>query len=134
MAGKYAVFDAQGVCTSRLIEGVNNIPSSAIAINEALFLQMTQETDGQWRIDAEGVVSKTIDSPNLGVSREQVEALRLRAYAEPLIGSDRYFAQAQRMQAMNKPNWEAVQTAGVARFEANQALYPWDTPADPEHP
>lgn len=58
-------------------------------------------------------------------SRQQIEAARLRAYAEPLTGSDRYFAEAQRMQVMNEPGWESVRAAGVARFEEIQVQFPW---------
>lgn len=58
-------------------------------------------------------------------TREQIEASRLRAYADPLTGSDRYFAEAQRMQVMNEPGWEPVRAAGVTRFEEIQEQFPW---------
>lgn len=59
------------------------------------------------------------------LTRDQIEALRLSAYADPLIGSDRYFSEANRMQAMGESTWEAVRAAGVARYQAIQAEYPW---------
>jgi hypothetical protein len=58
-------------------------------------------------------------------SRAQVEAFRLHAYADPLTGSDRYFAEAQRMSIMGEAGWEQVRETGVARFEEIQMLYPW---------
>lgn len=58
-------------------------------------------------------------------SREQVEACRLHAYSDPITGSDRYFAEAQRMSVMGESGWESVRAAGAARFEEIQALHPW---------
>ncbi|CAI8965222.1 HAD family hydrolase [Pseudomonas sp. IT-P171] len=130
MPKKYATFNADGVRSAQLIEGVNDITDSAVPISEELYLQMTQETDGQWVINAEGVISKVPfpADPVVPLTREQVEAQRLRAYAEPLNGSDRYFAEARRMQIMGEQGGEAVCAAGVARYEAIQALYPWAPP------
>jgi len=59
-------------------------------------------------------------------TREQVEASRLRAYADPITGSDRYFAEAQRESLMG--NIEAAETArqlGLTRFAEIQAENPW---------
>lgn len=58
-------------------------------------------------------------------TREQVEALRLTAYAHPVTGSDRYFAEANRMWSMNESGHEAVQAQGAARYAEIQAEYPW---------
>lgn len=64
------------------------------------------------------------DTPS-ELTREQVEALRLAAYADPVTGSDRYFAEAARMTAMGEAGADAVIAAGVARYEEIQAEYPW---------
>ena len=54
---------------------------------------------------------------------------RDRAYAEPLTGSDRYFAEAQRESLLgNAEAAEAAKTLGLARFAEIQADNPW--PAD----
>jgi hypothetical protein len=59
-------------------------------------------------------------------TRAQVEAQRLRAYAEPLTGSDRYFAEAQREALIgNAEAAEAAKALGLARFAEIQAEYPW---------
>lgn len=63
--------------------------------------------------------------PPKPLSREEIEALRLRAYADPVAGSDRFFAEAARMQAVGENGWEAVRTQGVTRFAEIQAEYPW---------
>lgn len=55
---KYATFNNDGTLEYRLILGVHAIPGNAVPIDEALWLRLTQETDGQWVIDAEGVITK----------------------------------------------------------------------------
>lgn len=62
-------------------------------------------------------------------TRAQVEAIRLAAYADPLAGSDRHFAEAVRLQAMGaaEDQIEAARLAGIARYTAIQAENPWPT-------
>lgn len=65
-------------------------------------------------------------APPAPPTREQIEAQRLRAYADPLIGSDRYFAEAQRESLLgNVEAAEAAKARGLARFAEIQAEYPW---------
>lgn len=59
------------------------------------------------------------------LTSEQVKQLRLKAYADPVTGSDRYFAEAARMQAMSEEGWEIVRAAGVNRFQEIQEQYQW---------
>ncbi|MNP00707.1 hypothetical protein D3C76_925020 [compost metagenome] len=47
---KFATFDSEGVLSSRLIRGVNDIPQRAMEINEDLWMQITQEVDGVWML------------------------------------------------------------------------------------
>lgn len=92
------------------------------------------ETPAEWlmlqaAIDA-GEVSVAAYSPPLEVppvpfTREEIEAMRLQAYADPIQGCDRYFSEAARMQVMGEDGWEAQRALGIARFEEIQALYPW---------
>jgi hypothetical protein len=59
-------------------------------------------------------------------TREDIEAARLRAYADPLTGSDRYFAEAQRESLLgNAEAADAAKALGMARFAEIQAEYPW---------
>lgn len=46
---KYALFDENSNLQTCLIEGVHQIPVSAVKIDQNLFLRLTQETDGIWR-------------------------------------------------------------------------------------
>lgn len=61
-----------------------------------------------------------------GLTRTEVEAQRLRAYADPITGSDRYFAEAQRESLIgNSEAAEAAKALGLARFAEIQADNPW---------
>ena len=62
-------------------------------------------------------------------TQEEIEALRLRAYAEPITGSDRFFSEAQRMQIMGEDGWEVVRATAIARFGEIQNEYPWPSTA-----
>lgn len=59
------------------------------------------------------------------LSRDEVESLRKAAYANEFTGSDRLFAEAQRMQLMGEAGWESVKDAAIARFEEIKSEYPW---------
>lgn len=59
-------------------------------------------------------------------TRDEVERMRLRAYADPITGSDRYFAEAQRESLLgNAEAAEAAKALGMARFAEIQADNPW---------
>ncbi|HFT8653748.1 TPA: hypothetical protein ACGSS8_005481 [Pseudomonas aeruginosa] len=71
-------------------------------------------------------VNAHLNPPAFPLTREQVEAQRLRAYAEPLTGSDRYFAEAQRETLLgNAEAADAAKALGMARFAEIQAEFPW---------
>lgn len=129
MSKIYAVFNDDGLFQHMLFRGVHAIPKGAVEISDELSARILQQPDSIWRIDGTGAITAT-DPESIPPTREQIEALRLRSYADPLTGSDRYFAEAQRMQVMNETGWEAVRAAGVARFEEIQAQYPWDSAND----
>lgn len=126
MADKFATFKPDGTLSLRLIKGLYDIPKDAISVDEALWQRLLNEADGIWRLLDGKIVKEPLPVVDLPPpTREEVEALRLRAYADPLIGSDRYFAEAQRMQVMNESGWETIRDAGVKRFEDIQAQFPW---------
>ena len=58
---KFALFDESGKLQTCLIEGVHQIPASAINIDEDLFFRITQETDGIWRLVDGEVVKSSLD-------------------------------------------------------------------------
>lgn len=61
------------------------------------------------------------------LTRDQIESLRLKAYADPLTGSDRYFVEASRLQAVGAAQEEidAANAAGAKRYAEIQGEYPW---------
>ena len=65
--------------------------------------------------------------PNPASTREQTEKDRLRAYADAVTGSDRYFAEVARLNATGGAAEEitAAQAAGVARYAEIQSQFPW---------
>lgn len=71
----------------------------------------------------------SIEAPELVTappSRDEIEAQRLRAYADPLTGSDRYFAEAQREGLLgNDEAADSAKALGMARFAEIQSQYPW---------
>lgn len=58
-------------------------------------------------------------------TKSSIETKRIRAYVDPITGSDRIFAEAMRMQIMGEEGYEEVRARAVARFEEIQAHYPW---------
>lgn len=64
-------------------------------------------------------------------TKEQVEELRLTAYANPITGCDRYFAEVMSLQAegfaASSVEVKDTKAKGLARKAEIQALYPWPT-------
>ena len=120
----YATFHPDKTLHLRLIKGTHVIPEEAVEVDASLWPRLVSETDGVWVLDPKGTIFKQPSSPAVR-TREIVEHLRLSAYADPVLGSDRYFAEASRMQMMGEPGWEVLKERGIARFNEIQALYPW---------
>ncbi|SDS49375.1 hypothetical protein SAMN05216198_2076 [Halopseudomonas litoralis] len=54
------------------------------------------------------------------------EQRRLCAYAHPEIGSDRHFAEANRLEAEGLiDEAQAARAAGLARYTEIKSMYPW---------
>jgi len=111
------------------LAGINEwMPEDAVPLPEDRYLAViASPAAGKVRShDADGLPI-LIDPPRPAPpTREQVEEQRLRAYADPLIGSDRYFAEAQRESLLgNTEAAEAAKALGLARFAEIQAEYPW---------
>lgn len=47
---KFALFDKDSSLQTCLIDGIHQIPDSAIKIDESLFMRLTQEKDGVWML------------------------------------------------------------------------------------
>ncbi len=81
------------------------------------------EVKAGWLCDGQAFAAP---APPPAPSRAEVEAARLRAYADPLTGSDRYFAEAQRETLLGHAEAaDAAKALGMARFAEIQAENPW---------
>lgn len=97
-----------------------------------VFAYETEEERQEWgspelvEMTAEEVDAH-LNPPAKPLTREQIEALRLRAYADQITGSDRYFAEVARLQAVGAAQEEidAANAAGVKRYAEIQGEYPW---------
>lgn len=61
------------------------------------------------------------------MSRNDIEKLRLIAYADPIAGSDRYFSEAARLAAIggSEDAIKAATAAGISRAAEIATMYPW---------
>lgn len=106
----------------------SDIPVDAIPIPEDRYLAVIGNPQpGKIRGHDAGGLPILIEPPPPPLpTREQIEAQRRRAYADPLTGSDRYFAEAQRESLLgNAEAAEAAKALGLARFAEIQADNPW---------
>jgi hypothetical protein len=110
------------------LKDIHAIPDDAVPISEDRYqLVIANPMPGKIRDhDQDGLPILVDPPPASPETREQIEERRLRAYAAPLTGSDRYFAEAQRESLLgNVEAAEAAKAQGMARFVEIQAEYPW---------
>jgi hypothetical protein len=58
MTKYYMLFDAKGVLVSRLSDDRFEIPENAIEVEYDFWVQTIQENDGQWKLNADGTITK----------------------------------------------------------------------------
>ena len=82
-------------------------------------------TDKVVMTDAE--VEAHINPKPVPPTQGQVEAQRLIAYADPVTGSDRWFAEATRLSIMGAAEGEieTARVSGISRYAEIQLEYPW---------
>lgn len=102
------------------------IPEGAVEVSIAEFKALSVGRNaGMAIVLGKGGKLELVQPEPVALTRKDVEAQRLSAYANTVTGSDRYFAEAQRMQVMGEPGWEDIRAEGVRRFEDIQQQYPW---------
>lgn len=74
---------------------------------------------------ANGRFSMPVPTAIPPLTRDQIEILRLRAYAHPVTGSDRFFSEATRMNMSGEAGWEDMKNMGISRHMEIQSEYPW---------
>lgn len=121
------LYSATTKCT--YLSGVHSsIPSDAVEISDDIYQSViANPAPGKILSHDAGGLPILVDPPTpLPPSRDKIEAARLRAYADPLTGSDRYFAEAQRESLMGNAEAANIATAlGLARFAEIQTANPW---------
>ena len=119
---------------SPLEPGVLLIPAGCVEVSPPTLdggHQKARFIDGDWVVEQVPVAEPESPAEPTPLTadqiRAQVETQRLRAYADPLTGSDRYFAEAARLQAMGAAQEEidAANAAGANRYAEIQNAYPW---------
>lgn len=108
-------------------ENYPNFPVDAVEISSEQFDELVRFRPGDKMVapGSDGL-PRLVDIP-VPSAREQVEAKRLQAYADPITGSDRFFSEAARLQMMGAAESE-VQVArqtGLERYAEIQACLPW---------
>lgn len=61
-------------------------------------------------------------------SRIETDQLRRIAYANPITGSDRFFAEAVRLSSTDEVKSTQARTMGEQRYDEIKEEYPWETP------
>lgn len=79
---KYALFDENSKLETCLIEGVHQIPASAIKVDDSLFLRITQETDGIWRLLDGEVVKEPLEE----VVPDYAQLVAVERYKREAVG------------------------------------------------
>jgi len=84
---KYAVFNDDSTLKTCLIDGLHAIPDAAIKLSDSLFLKITQETDGIWRLVGRDIVKEPfpVAVPNYA---QMVAAERYKREATGVIVDD----------------------------------------------
>lgn len=106
----------------------DQVPPDAVEISEATYQEVIANppADKIRAHDSSGLPILVALPPPPALTRADVEAMRLTAYADPIKGSDRYFAEAQRESLLgNAEAAEAAKALGLARFAEIQAEHPW---------
>lgn len=104
-----------------------NIPADAVEITREQHATLMQaQGEGKQIASDDGGHPIAIDPPpSPPLTRDEVEEIRLRAYADPISGSDRYFSEAASMEAAGESGADALREMGLARRSEIQAKYPW---------
>lgn len=104
--------------------------------DDVVTLDESQEAEFWKKCPPEGKFLSSLDGlptwediPKRPVTKETQEHERLRAYADPVTGCDRYFSEVLSLQAegftSTSPEVKEVRAKGLARKQEIQSLYPY---------
>lgn len=122
---KYS-FETQQFYSEALFDP-KNIPSDAVDLSKSEYLSLLDGLSKNMEIANQAGRPVCVERKPVPLTREQVEANRLLAYSDPVTGSDRFFAEASRLQAMGATQEEidAAKAAGAQRYQEIQSEHPW---------
>lgn len=104
----------------------DNMPDDAISITDDQRIYLQDGLSSGKVIVSDGKGGLALDDPlPYKPSNEEISISRRRAYSDPVTGSDRFFAEASRMQAMEVDGYEKVLASGIARFKEIQESFPF---------
>lgn len=92
------------------------------------FVNELWEQVEEWLVENGGKWADPPPNPSLDLNqlRNEIEQQRLQAYAHPLTGSDRHFAEAMRLDAVGDTKGAAAaRELGLKRYEEIRANHPW---------
>lgn len=104
------------------------IPADAVEISSEVYVDLMKKQAEGARIvtGAAGYPLAAEQTMRAASTRDEIEALRLIAYADPLTGSDRYFSESNREALLgNAERAEVAKRWGLTRFAEIQAKHPW---------
>lgn len=105
------------------------IPEDAVEITEdEHFILLQGQSAGKIiSVDEQGFPTLT-EPPSKSLTRQEIEVMRLQAYADPVYGSDRYFSEALSLEAIGAPSEEveSVRQMGLARKMQIVKDIPWE--------
>ena len=105
-----------------------NIPKDAVEITEELHKELLEGQSNGKIITSNEKGHPILVDPTPPTYEElvaRVEAARKAAYANAQTGSDRLFAEAQRMQMMGESGWKVVSDSAIARYNEIKQEHPW---------
>lgn len=106
-----------------------SIPKDAVKISNKQYLALLEGQSLGKRISSDGEGKPhLLDPQEYNLSQVEVEILRLKAYADPVNGSDRYFMEALSLQAegfsSSSAEVKAARNRGLERKREINLLYP----------
>jgi hypothetical protein len=107
-----------------------NIPNDAVKITKQQYISLLEgQADGK-QITSDSTGNPClVDAPEQVLTGVEIEVLRLKAYADPVNGSDRYFAESISLQAegfsASSLEVKTVKQKGVERKKEIKLQYPW---------
>lgn len=122
----FAVFDKENYLVARYIDDFGPVPEKAIEISKEDFETSVATPTKRWRLSELGSLQP--EDFVFDVEESVYEKQRLIAYADPLTGSDRYFAEALSLQAdgytASSVEVKELKLKGLARKEEIKLAYP----------